>query len=292
MSGPRPAGSRKKIVSAGDWHIPYHNEFMLDRLLTEDCDADVLFIPGDFFTLENLSRFLKDGREYQPEEEFQAGQFVMQRLASRFAEIKVIPGNHDNRLMRMIQRQENGPMILRHLRMLGSAGLDMLQVVAKPYSNVSVLDGSDCSCSAGKADLMFRFCAQEGDLVLTHAEKYSRIPGQAANYVADWVFHYAMKYGIVKAPVNVVAQAHTHQFAHNNANHCRTLELGCMCNPEPYVTDPRIISVREAMIGYAIFVQYDGITNMDEFRYKELPPARRSFKPDPEWQKKQYPQAA
>jgi hypothetical protein len=54
--------------------------------------------------------------------------------------------------------------------------------------------------------------------------------------------------------------------------------------------DARVISVRPSMIGYAIFIQYDGITNMEEFRYKMLPLAEQEKAW--EWQRLQYPKAA
>lgn len=260
---PAPFGRRVKIVSSGDFHVPFQHNELIDRLIREEAaDTDILVIPGDFFDGFNFSRFDKPKRETHPAAEFQKGQEIMHRLAASFRRIKVIPGNHDARVFKAMMKTPDGAEFIELFTSMDASIITPLNRVCSFYDNVEMVPPAKVEYAE------FAFLYEIGDLVLGHAEVFSQVPGQAANRFANWLHNFAHGTNVTGTKIRVVGEAHTHQFSCCRGNQSWNIELGSMVRLQGYMGSAKIQSPRPPSRGYCIFVQYDGITNMEEFRHK------------------------
>src|SRR3954454_12483146 len=66
---------RRRIVGAGDFHVPFHSREALRELINrEGGKADLLVINGDLTDCWSTSRWPKSKRETDPRSEFLEGQ--------------------------------------------------------------------------------------------------------------------------------------------------------------------------------------------------------------------------
>jgi hypothetical protein len=259
---PPPLGQRVKIVSAGDFHVPFQHDKLIDRLIQEEsADTDILYVPGDFFDGFNFSRFDKPKRETHPAAEFQKGQEIMHRLATAFRRVRVIPGNHDIRVFKAMLKTPDGSEFIELFTAMLNTGITPLERVCSFYPNVEIVEPAIVECAE------FSFLTQIGDLVLGHAEIFSQIPAQAANRFALWLHKFSNWTGFTDK-VRVVGQAHTHQFGCVRGDFGWNVELGSMSRIPGYVGSAKCLSPRPPARGYCVFIQYGGVTNMEEFSHK------------------------
>ena len=260
---PELPGARVKIVSANDFHIPFQHDALIDKLIAEESgDTDLLVIPGDFFDGWNFSRFDKLRRETEPDVEWNKGVEIMGRLAAAFRRVRVMRGNHDERMLKKLLSLPEGQEFITLLKAMFNSKITPLDMVCLPYGNVELIE----AVKVEFAD--FSFLTQIGDLVLGHAEVFSVVPGQAGNRFAHWVHKFAVRCGVVKEPIRVIANGHTHQFANVWGDQSWNIELGCMCRLQSYIASAKIQSPRPPARGYSIFIQDNGVTDMDQYQFK------------------------
>ena len=92
----------KKLVVAGDFHVPYHDPVLLDLFLEflTDFQPDILVINGDFLDCFAISRFDKVPHHDSLKNEIEIGKVILTRIRKAIpdAEIYMVEGNHEFRL--------------------------------------------------------------------------------------------------------------------------------------------------------------------------------------------------
>lgn len=97
------------VIVAGDWHIPFHDRFLVDALLAVADKEDIrtIILNGDVMSQDV---FRQGGFARQPstpnfEEEMQEVSKVIGILSEQFDGIVAIPGNHERRMLRMLSEE-------------------------------------------------------------------------------------------------------------------------------------------------------------------------------------------
>jgi len=126
-------------VILSDPHIPWHNpDVILDM-----CETAVLLkikkliIPGDLIHADTISKYVGVGKTVSVTSELQSTARVLRALEEVFDSIVIIPGNHDQRLERMIAGLRDTKDGRKGLDMvaalLGAGGFDDAEDVSLRY---------------------------------------------------------------------------------------------------------------------------------------------------------------
>lgn len=263
-SGPRPKLKRhalpksRKMAIFSDPHCPFHDLDTIAAFFKATAGADVCVMGGDLFDFYSVSRFTK--YENVPmTAELAAGTWLVEECAKRYPNVMVIGGNHDARLEREIAAK-NGPDVVEALRAMSKTGtLNAVEGVCASYPNVEYL--------SRKVD---RFAvdwhAQIGDVIVSHAEKFSKVPGSALRAVRDGFYEFADQYAIAQGTWKVLLQAHTHQLAHLYiGGGMQLVEIGCACRLHGYQVSARMNGASQKQ-GWATLEQRDGQTVPESVR--------------------------
>ena len=266
----------KKIVLINDLHVPYHSEEAIAEVIaTEAADTDLLLIGGDLLDLFSVSRYEKFNTYYPLSYELTQGKAVINTLASHFKEIKIIPGNHDERWKKhLMQKRGLTAFEVEAMNMMANMTNhpDPLFDITNPlYCLVRDLPNVELMLPISKDYAKFGFFLQEGDLIVSHAEKFSRTPNAAAGAAAFWFQSYALPAKICK-PFKVFAQCHTHQAGLTYGNFgVWNMECGCLSKTPDYAACPKLMGAqRPSVLGYSVFYQKDGVTDMKRSRFIPL----------------------
>jgi hypothetical protein len=247
----RVGNTTRKTVVINDLHVPDQDDDSIRQLIANEAeDTDELVIAGDFATMFAWSRFPKFSQTHTAKEEIINATKVLRLLAESFRKVKLFGGNHDARFVKwLVNDLHMDPQMLDVLEYMNPGFCSPLNFMAKGLSNVEIVapvkyEGAE-----------FGFLYQFGDMVVTHAETYSKIPNRATTNVAHWLRSFALPIGIVK-PFRCVGQAHTHQAGVVFSDHATwCFELGCMCNLEDYVGSAKIMTPRPFCKGYTRVIQ-------------------------------------
>lgn len=258
---PKPKIGRLKVVAAGDFHVPFHNRGALARMIHQDGDADLLILGGDFGDAYSASTFTK----YQTVDflEEMAGQTaVMQVLSETFPTVKYLRGsNHPDRYEKRLREQLSKDLVAAIQYMTGGILAPDL-ALCKRFPNVEVCDwktpdGEDVS-----------WLMREGDVLVSHAEKYSKVPGAALRAVDEWIDDNKGHLGM--DTFRAVVQFHTHAMAILPWRSDRLLvEPGCMCNIHGYQLGSRVAG-RPQRLGYVVMELVDGKLDVNSVRLRWL----------------------
>jgi len=268
----KPIGSRQKIVVISDPHCPYLDENALRTCIQRDAaDADLCVVTGDVANLGAFSSFPKYVYEPPAVEQFRSVQKFLIALNESFPRVEVMGGNHDARQLNyLVRTKEVAPDILDLFRQIAPGALNLLIPAVAELDNVKLVG------SAEYQDAKFTFFHQVGDIVFGHAEVYSKIGGRAVHNFAHWLKSLAEPYNLVK-PFRVVCQGHTHQQCSVAGDYgLRLYELGCMTRFPDYAGNPKLRGApRPWWVGYHVFVQYNGVTDLNESYAVDLSPWRQ-----------------
>lgn len=170
----------------------------------EATGSDLLVMAGDFNDQGAASRWPKLSRPMPLVEEFRRGRVVASALSEAFRRIVVLPGNHDKRLMKRLIDGGMPDDVVEYIRHAAPVAFDPPHFVFDGLSNIEMAEPIACG------DAKYDYIWQHGDLVVGHPETYSVIPARGAGYFLNWVAKTAIPAGIIKAPVKLVLQGHTH----------------------------------------------------------------------------------
>ena len=254
----------EKIVVAGDFHVPFNHKVALQTLIEEESgDTDLLIISGDLGDFWATSRFPKSKRLVSPVEELAETQAVLSLLASKFKRIKLLGGNHDDRPQKYLANLLP-PEILDYIALTGPMVFKPLEFMSAGLLNVEVVP----SVPSEGAD--FGFFYQYGDLLCTHAEKFSTVPGKTATDVLKWVKAFAEPQQLVNG-IRCVVQAHSHLGGTVIADYgCLAVDGGCMSKLQDYHGTPKIMTPRPLAQGWTVVYQNNGVTDQRDTRFKPL----------------------
>lgn len=259
-------GKTQRIVVASDFHAPFAcNESVAELITREAATADTLVLNGDLMDFYSVSRFLK--YEHVPiEQELAATDALLAQLAGAFKDVLIVSGNHDAPRFEKQIRTLLTPEMLHIVEFLTGGNLSVIHVMAKRYGNVRF-----APITVDRFKLSW--AAQIGDLICTHAEKYSRVPGSALRGIDEWFTDQQDMLGL--NPWKVLIQAHTHQLGAFPWKADRLLvEGGAMCSTHGYQLTARM-GGRPQRRGYVTLEQHDGVTDINSVRFVWLDPLLR-----------------
>lgn len=254
----RPAkDGRMRVVAAGDFHCPFQDQEALARMiLREGPTADVLVIGGDFNDGYAVSRFTPSKRSTF-EDELAACTHVLERLSETFPRILYLKGsNHADRYEKRIREHLSPDLVQAILYMTGGILSPDLALV-KRFPNVEV-----ASWKNGNREYQW-FCVL-GDVVFSHAQKASRVPGTALRGVHEFLSDFEAVLNLPR--FRACVHFHSHQQAlFPWKSDSILIEAGAMCEVPEYSTSDRTQG-RPQRTGYTTFDLVDGCIDMDSIR--------------------------
>src|ERR1017187_1877015 len=181
-------------------------------------------------------------------------------MASAFS----VVGNHDKR---RLKRMADGmpDEVLDYFREMVPAAINPIELVIGGLKNVKMAKPIMCG------DASYDYLWQCGDMVVGHPESYSKIPVKGAGLFCDWIMKTAVPAGIIKSPVKLVLQGHTHGAGLVwNDYGIWAGETGCMCRMGDYTSDPKLRTPRPWCPGHVVTEQIDGVTDINSTRFVSL----------------------
>lgn len=271
----KPKSRDRKILVINDLHCPAHDREALAHIIkTHAMDTHKLIIAGDLADSFNWSRYPKFYRPWSGIEELREIQAVICALADAFPEVDIISGNHDSRWVKYLERHGLPPEALEFLEFIApGAAYNPLLRLTEPFANVNVVEPRKLDFAE------FPHIHQVGSLILSHAEKFSKVANKAVADVIYWLKSFAEPAGLV-APFTVVGHAHTHQ-----AGTCFHdfgvvgIEMGCCCKNPDYSGDPKLRGAqRPPVVGYTTFYQdANGNTDINRSKFHVLRWGAKSY---------------
>lgn len=250
-------------VIASDIHAPYENaeavRWMVKRTFKK---ANRLIIGGDLADMFYFSKYQKFKKHFSAVEEMQRVQALLQMFSEAYDEVVILRGNHDDRYIKYLVRMGLDPEVLDVFQYLhGEYALHPIFVLTHGLKNVKVVE------SVNKDYASFGYLHQQGDAVISHAEKYSQVPNKAVGDVIMSLKSYHEPNGVVK-PFKVVIQAHTHQ-AGKTWNDYGTIgiENGCLALTPDYAGGSRTLPRRASVVGYTELYQINGQSDFERTNF-------------------------
>lgn len=254
--------SLQRIVVAGDFHAPFHDPEVVATMLADEAPrTDTLIVSGDLMDFYSISRFLKYER-VSIEQEIAATDALLGQLSAAFPDVLIVSGNHDSQRFEKQLRTLLAPEMMHVIELLTGGNLSVIHMLAKRYKNVRFAPQAAGNHSLG-------WMTQVGDLLVTHAEKFSRVPGAALRQIDEGLTDFDHVYAL--KPWRVLVQAHTH------AGHSGIpwkadrllVESGCMCHVHGYQMTARM-GGRPQRQGYVTLTQTNGKTDVNSVKFHWL----------------------
>lgn len=258
----RKAGKRIKVTAAGDFHVPFHSRDAVAELIAREADStDILVIGGDFGDAYAVSTFTK--HEHVPfKEELAETTVCIEMLSQSFQRIKYLRGsNHMDRVEKRIRENLDANVVDAILYMTGGE-LSPDLALCKRFPNI------DIDCWVTPSGDRVPWLMVVGDVVFSHAEKYSRVPGSAMRSVDEWLDDFT---GALDLPEwSALVQFHTHAQGQIPWRSDKVLiEPGCMCETQGYQLRSKI-GGRPQRVGYVTMELEDGRVDYDSIRLRWL----------------------
>lgn len=255
------AKAEQRIVVAGDFHAPFFDpEAVAALIANESGRADTLIVSGDLMDFYSISRFLKYER-IPIEQEIAGADALLGQLAAAFPDVLVIEGNHDTQRFEKQLRSLMSPEMMHVIELLTGGNLSVIQMLAKRHPNVRFAPQHAGHYKLG-------WLTQVGDLIVSHAEKFSSVPGSALRKIEEGMADFEQVYGL--RPWRVLVQAHTHAYSmipwHADKLLC---EGGAMCLTHGYQLTARM-GGRPQRIGYTTLTQQHQKTDLNSVKFHWL----------------------
>lgn len=261
------AKKEQRFVIAGDFHAPFQcNEVVGELIAKESNYTDTLIISGDLIDHYSISRFVPYER-VPIEQEIAGADALLTQLAQAFPDVLIVEGNHDKPRFEKQIRSLLTPEMMHCIELLTGGNLSIVHLLAKRHKNVRFAPQI-----AGRYKL--GWLTQVGDLIVLHAEKFSRVPGAALRQIDEGLTDFDQVYGL--QPWRVLVQAHTHQLGMFPFKSDRLLvEGGCCCEVHGYQMTARM-GGRPQRQGYVTLTQRGGVTDVNSVRLHWLNAEKRS----------------
>lgn len=259
------AKGTKRIVIAGDLHAPFHDVEAVGQMLHETEGCDQLIINGDLMDHYSISRFTKY-EHVAVEREIAAADALLGTFSRAYPDVLVVEGNHDRPRFEKSLRALLSLEMMHCLEFLTGGNLSVVRALAKRYPNIRLAEHR-----VGRHRL--GWFAQEGDLIVAHAEKFSKVPGAALRVIEEWMADREDSLGL--APWRLLVQSHTHQLGWFPWHAGKLLvEAGCLCETHGYQLDPKIAG-RPQRLGYVTLTQHQGVTDLSSVRCHWIDASRK-----------------
>jgi len=255
------ARATQRICVAGDFHAPFFDPAAVATLIADEGPrTDTLIISGDVIDHYSVSRFVPYER-VTIEQEIAGADALLGKLSAAFPDVLIVEGNHDKPRFEKQIRSLLSPEMMHCIELLTGGNLSIVHWLAKRYPNIRFAPQQ-----AGRYKL--GWLTQVGDLIVSHAEKFSRVPGAALRQIDEGLTDFEQVYDL--KPWRVLIQAHTHQLGVFPFKADRLLvEGGAMCLSHGYQMTARM-GGRPQRIGYVTLEQTHGVTDINSVRMRWL----------------------
>lgn len=249
------AQDRRKLVIFGDVHCPFQETAFIEEILLREKDADIALVMGDSMDGYSVSRFTAHER-VPIEQEYAAMDIFYGRLSETFPEVWRIQGNHDERLEKQI-RERLSLDAVSALLLLTGGHFDLVRAATQRMPNVKAINQK----AQGRT---MAWLAQVGDILVSHAERFSVVPGAALRKIEEALSDNHRLFDL--QPWRVLLQAHTHQLGMFPWHAEKWLiEVGCLCQVPGYALSPKL-GGRPQRRGYVTLEQVNGVTDINSIR--------------------------
>lgn len=255
---------RQKILIAGDFHIPFNDATATAEIFVKHGhDTDTFILNGDLVDHYSLSRFVKY-EQVDVETEYAAATLFLEQASQTFPKVILTMGNHDKpRFERQLRNYLSEEMV-KTVQFLTGGSLDPIAAIASRYANVTM------GGVKSKSGHMLPWIHQVGDLLTSHAEKFSRVPASALRGIHEWLND--MDASLNLDPWRVLIQAHTHQVGIFPFSSDKLLiEGGSMCKTMGYQLEARV-GGRPQRLAYVTLEQLDGVTDWNSVQIHWVEP--------------------
>jgi predicted phosphodiesterase len=246
-----------RIVIASDFHAPFTDYWCVGELIArESSQTDQLIIAGDLQDFFSISRFLKY-ENVSIESELAAVDALLGQLSAAFPKILIVAGNHDHARFEKQLRSQLSLEMCHVIEVLTGGNLSVIKVLAQRYPNIT-FGGHQVERHR------ISWFTQVGDILVSHAEKFSVVPGAALRAVESWFTDQDGVLGL--KPWRVIAQAHTHQMGWFPFKSDKVLcEIGCLSATHGYQLQSKV-GGRPQRRGYMKCTQVNGVTDLNSIR--------------------------
>lgn len=259
------AKKTRRIVVAGDFHAPFHHAEAVARMLADTAGYDQLIVNGDLQDFYSISRFTKH-EQVSIERELAAVDGLLGQFSAHYGDVVIVDGNHDRPRFEKQLRTLLPIELIHVLEFLTQGNFSAIAVLARRYPNIRF-----APIKVGRHAIAW--AAQEGDLIVSHAERSSRVPSGVLRVVDEWLTDQHEALGL--QPWRVLVQAHTHQIGMFPWRADKLLvEGGCLCSVHGYQLDSKVFG-RGQRLGYVTLTQVDGVTDLSSVRVHWLDPVLR-----------------
>ena len=193
-----PTVQLDRVALTSDWHIPYHNSYLVQRMLADLLTRGItnLVIAGDFIDFPTLSRFEPRDIHVTVAEELEKAKEVLTNLADSGFRVYWLRGNHELRYFRSLRHQVTMDNLVQAIGIDGTGWLH-------------VYEGEEL------------YVYSNGALwLVSHPQSYNAVPLTVARKLQQ-------KFGVN------VATGHNHQHAYAYApdGQHKLIELGGLFDP-------------------------------------------------------------
>jgi len=228
---------RLKILHLGDLHIPFQDDEQVQIAVNRNkaADAVVAVELSDCYSISRFNKNLSIPFEVEVDNIVRYYEY----LSDTFPLIFVVAGNHEKRITK---RFTTGvPQSLLFL-----VKKNMLELLARPFSNIVVLDLP---------------IVQINDAIFTHAEYFSKVDLKAGVNASNFILEWKRTLGL--DDYRLVVQSHTHMLGatYRFGGEVKIMESGCLCR----IPDYAVVNFysKPQVNGYVTVVQENGQTNFD-----------------------------
>jgi predicted phosphodiesterase len=233
----------KKILSLSDLHMPFHDTEALEMALEHDGNADILVLNGDILDCYSVSSYSKD-KGIPLQVEYQLALDFIREMTSRFEEVHLVKGNHENRVDRYLsQKLDPYSAILGNRDIVDKLSkgliLDENGFTGRSYNFTNVYYN----------ELGLPWLGKVGKTIFMHPDTYLAQPGATVTRGMEY-----LRGQLPWDSFDSIVMGHTHKQAKLIEQNKLLIEQGALCLTQGYLKQAEFRK-RPSIVGYAVIYQ-------------------------------------
>lgn len=233
----------RKILSLSDLHMPFHDAEAIEMALDHDGNADILVLNGDILDCYSVSSYSKD-KGIPLQSEYQLALDFIKDMTSRFQEVHLVKGNHENRVDRYLsQKLDPYSAILGNRDIVDKLSkgliLDENGFTGRSYDFTNVYYN----------ELGLPWLGKVGKTIFMHPDTYLAQPGATVTRGMEY-----LRGQLPWDSFDSIVMGHTHKQAKLIEQNKLLIEQGALCLTQGYLKQAEFRK-RPSIVGYAVIYQ-------------------------------------
>lgn len=233
----------RKILSLSDLHMPFHDTEAIEMALEHDGNADILVLNGDMLDCYSVSSYSKD-KGIPLQSEYQLALDFIKEMTSRFQEVHLVKGNHENRVDRYLsQKLDPYSAILGNRDIVDKLSkgliLDETGFTGRSYNFTNVYYN----------ELGLPWLGKVGKTIFMHPDTYLAQPGATVTRGMEY-----LRGQLPWDSFDSIVMGHTHKQAKLIEQNKLLIEQGALCLTQGYLKQAEFRK-RPSIVGYAVIYQ-------------------------------------